>query len=58
MKRVKSQTAKIDEPPQGGKASLKFVMICCAEAEKLEDRKESSVRRLIRSHKGEVNKPF
>ena len=58
FKRGQSQTAKIDEPNQGGKYSLKFVMICCAEEVKLGDRKESSSRRLIRSHEGGVTKPF
>ena len=35
MNRGPRQTAQIAEPPLGGKASLKFVMIRCAEEEKL-----------------------
>ena len=40
-KRVPRQTAQIDEPPQGEKASLKSVMICGAEEARLVDEKEA-----------------
>ena len=50
LKRVPRQTAQITDPIQGGKASLKFVMLCCAEEVKLVDKKEPSYRKLIRSH--------
>ena len=41
LKRGPRQIAQIAEPPQGGKASLKFVAICCAEESKLGDKRES-----------------
>ena len=31
LKRGQGQTAKIVEPLKGGKASLKFLMLCCTE---------------------------
>ena len=40
LKRDPRQTAQIADPPQGGKAPLKFVMLRCVEEEKLGDRKE------------------
>ena len=49
---------QVDEPPQRGKASTKFVMLCCAQEAKLGDKMESSSRKLIRSHKVGFNKPF
>ena len=49
---------QVAEPPQRGKASTKFVMLCCAWEAKLGDKMESSSRKLIRSHKVEFNKPF
>ena len=42
----------------GGKSSLKFLMLRCAEEAKLGDRKTSSFGRLITSHKVGDNKPF
>ena len=53
-KRGPSQTTKISEPPQGGKYSLKSVVFCGAKEEKLGDRKESSLRNLIRPQEGGV----
>ena len=58
MNRGPTQADQISEPTQGGKASLKFSMICGAEEEKLGDGKEESFQKFIRSHKGGVNKPF
>ena len=34
------QTAQIYEPPQGVKASLEFLILCCTDEEKLGGRKE------------------
>ena len=58
LKRFPRQTTKIADPHQGGKASLKFLILCCAEEDKLVDVKESSFGKFIRSHEGGVNKPF
>ena len=58
LERVPRQIDQTTDTPQGGKYSLKFVMLCCAEEVKLGDRKESSYRRLISTHKGEFTKPF
>ena len=41
LKRGPRQTSQIAEPPHRGKTSLKFVMLGCAEEEKLRYRKES-----------------
>ena len=51
LKRVPRKISQIDEPPQGGKASLKFVMIHCSEGAKLVDKRESSYLTLIRYHR-------
>ena len=48
LKRGRNQTAINIDPIQGGKASLKFVMLCCAEEVKLGDKREPSYRKLIR----------
>ena len=58
LKRGPRQTDQIYDTPQGEKSSLDFVMLHCAEEEKLGDKRESSSRKLIRSHKGGSNKPF
>ena len=58
MKRGPRQTAQIAEPPQGGNASLKFVVLCCAEYAKLLNRNEPSSRKLIRSHVVGVTKIY
>ena len=52
LKRDPRHTAQIDEPPQGGNGSLKFVILRCAEEVKLGYRNEPSSRKLIRSHEG------
>ena len=58
LKRVPSNIAQISQPPQRVKASLRFVILHCAEEEKLVYKRESSSIKLIRSHKGGVTKPF
>ena len=55
---VLKQISQIADTPQGGKALLKFVIICCAEESKLGDRNESSFGKLIRSHEGGFNIPL
>ena len=52
------QTAQITDPLQGVKASLEFVMLRCADEDKLGDRKEPSSRNFIKSHEVGVNKTF
>ena len=58
LKRVPRHTDQITEPPQGGGYSLNFVVVCCAEEEKLGDKRESLSRKLIRSHEGKVTRTF
>ena len=58
MKRVPRHTTQIDEPPQWGKTSLKFVMHRCSDEAKFGDVKELLFIILINSHKGGFNKPF
>ena len=58
MKRGTRQTAQISKPPQGVKASQKFLMLRFAEKEKLVDKGKSSSRTLIISHYVGVTKPF
>ena len=52
LKRDPKNTTQISDPPQGGKSSLKFVMILCAEEAKLVDKREPSSKIFTRPDKG------
>ena len=58
LKRGPRHTSKISEPTKGGKASIKFVMPCCSEENKLGGRKESAFGKWIKYQKRGVNKQF
>ena len=58
LKRGLTNTVQISEPPQRGRASLKFVIIQGAEEAKLGYGKESPSQKLIRLDKGGITKPF
>ena len=53
-----SQTTQISNTPQGEKALLKYVVVHGIDKAILEDERDDSFQRLIRSHKVGVTKPF
>ena len=58
LEKVPIQTSQNNEPPQGIKASIQFVMLLCADRAKLVYKRKSLYRKLIKSHEVGVTKPF
>ena len=58
LKRGPRNNVQIYDTPQGGKVLLKFVIIRCKEEIKLVNKRDSSSRKFITSHKAGFHKPF